>query len=246
MTLTFGRLSIAVSGLVLASAGFLAFLFVTGRWIPNVPDENFSVRGIDVSHHQGTIDWAKIPRDVAFAYIKATEGGDWKDSQFVANWQSSASSSRRRGAYHFFSLRVAGEEQARNFISAVPLDPYALPPAVDLEFEGNSKARPTVKEFQAELSKMIALLQAHYHKEPIIYTTYSFRGHYLQGFPIGRLWIRDIFRKPHGFAERSWLIWQFTAHGRIPGIIGTVDLNVLRGNRHILELLATDLIAGDS
>ncbi|RVB51021.1 GH25 family lysozyme, partial [Mesorhizobium sp. M7A.F.Ca.CA.001.06.1.1] len=42
------------------------------------PDrDKYPLRGIDVSHHQGRIDWPRVAADdVAFAVIKATEGGD--------------------------------------------------------------------------------------------------------------------------------------------------------------------------
>jgi lysozyme len=45
------------------------------------------VRGIDVSHHQGQIDWdALAAHHVAFAYIKATEGETFNDPRFSRNW----------------------------------------------------------------------------------------------------------------------------------------------------------------
>src|SRR5437016_295645 len=39
------------------------------------PKDRYPVRGIDVSHYQGAIEWVKVKRaEISFAYIKATEG----------------------------------------------------------------------------------------------------------------------------------------------------------------------------
>jgi lysozyme len=41
------------------------------------------VQGLDVSHHQGEIRWGEVPKSFSFVYIKATEGGDFKDKKFA-------------------------------------------------------------------------------------------------------------------------------------------------------------------
>ena len=90
--------------------------------------------GVDVSHHQGAIDWDKLAADrVSFAYIKATEGGDWLDTRFAENWRAAKRTSIARGAYHYFSLCTPAETQAEHFIKTLgPLD-NDLPPALDVE-----------------------------------------------------------------------------------------------------------------
>lgn len=48
--------------------------------------------GIDVSAHQDTVDWEAVAGDkIEFAYIKATEGGDFVDDRFRENWVGAAS-----------------------------------------------------------------------------------------------------------------------------------------------------------
>jgi len=57
------------------------------------------VHGVDVSHHQGEIDWQAVAADgVAFAFIKATEGGDFVDPRFAKNWKRSAAAAIPRAA----------------------------------------------------------------------------------------------------------------------------------------------------
>src|SRR5690349_19309677 len=111
-------------------------------WRPS--ERRYPHQGIDVSHHQGHITWAKLPsQGVDFAYIKATEGSDHVDRRFSRNWHAADRAGVHRGAYHFFGLCSSGEAQAANFVRTVPYDASALAPAVDLEFPGNCKRRPS-------------------------------------------------------------------------------------------------------
>src|SRR5688572_25770827 len=104
----------------------------------------FPVQGVDVSHHQGTIDWLRLRQaDLRFAYIKATEGTAFDDPRFVANWHGARAADLVPGAYHFYSLCKSGAEQAAHFLDALASVPRpALPPAVDLEFGGNCANPP--------------------------------------------------------------------------------------------------------
>jgi lysozyme len=97
------------------------------------PDRSrFSNRGIDVSRHQGTIDWRKVVvDDVAFAYLKASEGGDHRDREFVRNLAEATKIGLRVGAYHFFTFCRLAIDQAKNFVDAVPPGATQLPPVVD-------------------------------------------------------------------------------------------------------------------
>src|SRR5690349_1794050 len=83
-------------------------------WRPS--ERRYPYQGIDVSHHQGHIKWAKLPsQGVDFAYIKATEGSDHVDHRFSRNWHAADRAGIHRGAYHFFGLCSSGEAQAANF-----------------------------------------------------------------------------------------------------------------------------------
>jgi lysozyme len=64
--------------------------------------QDYSIRGFDVSHHQGEINWKKIsPMQYQFVYLKATEGGDFKDRNFQENWLKARERGLHVGAYHF-------------------------------------------------------------------------------------------------------------------------------------------------
>ena len=80
------RLALVFILIALPLAAFAGWRAFRG-WEPD-PDR-YPVRGIDVSHHQGAIDWTAVAADdVAFAYLKASEGGDHRDRRFAANWRA--------------------------------------------------------------------------------------------------------------------------------------------------------------
>ena len=58
-------------------------------WVPSwrPPLRDGERYGIDVSAHQGEVDWEAVASDgIGFAYLKATEGGDFVDRRFADNW----------------------------------------------------------------------------------------------------------------------------------------------------------------
>jgi lysozyme len=208
-----------------------------GIWIPNAPSRSqYPVRGIDVAHHQGQIDWSAVRASgIQFAYVKATEGADFTDATFSENWKNSSGAGVVRGAYHFFTLGTSGQLQATHFVATVPADADALPPAIDLEFSGyNKDRRPPPEEFQRELATFWDALVAHYRKVPVVYTAADFQKQYLRFMPVERLWIREIVLRP----DSGWTFWQFSARGRVQGVPGFVDLNAFHSSPQEFAKLA--------
>ena len=216
-----------LTGLLLLALAALGLWTYAGRWHPS--ERHFPRQGIDVSHHQGTIEWPMLPsQGVDFAYIKATEGGDHRDSRFAANWAGARDAGIARGAYHFFTLCRPGRDQAANFIATVPNDPDALPPAVDLEYLGNCGGRPSVRDLHAELATFIRQIEAHYRKPILLYLTEEFDTAYRVSARIPRpLWLRSLVLEPD-FGARPWAIWQASNFRRLRGIEGRIDWNIAR------------------
>jgi lysozyme len=196
--------------------------------------QQYSIRGIDISHYQKDINWNELSKNgLRFVYIKATEGDDFTDFKFEDYALKSNKIGLASGAYHFYSLRVSGISQAENFIRNVDDEKIKLPPAVDLEFGGNSSYRPEHKEFEIELDNFLNRIHDHYKKIPVIYTTYEFYNSYLKNINLKNdynIWIRNIFYKPDKFNGKNWYFWQYNSRGRIKGIKGFVDLNVYNYN----------------
>jgi len=193
------------------------------------------IQGIDVSKYQGRIDWASVrSAGTQFAFIKATEGGSLVDERFAENWQGAKQAGVSRGAYHFMFWCRAADEQAAWFRRTVPNDPDALPPVLDLEWNAQSRTCPRRLprgEALAQIRVMLQEMEAHTGKRPIIYTDITFHRDVLEGeLPEYPHWVRSVAAEPHErYANRPWLMWQYTAKARVPGIQTDVDLNAFHG-----------------
>jgi lysozyme len=228
---------------VLAAFAFGAVLLVgaliaaAGGWW--TPWASRYIQGVDVSWHQGPIDWRALAADdVAFAYIKATEGGDHVDERFTANWNGAGDAGLYRGAYHFFTLCQPGARQAANFIAVVPRAPGALPAALDLEHMGPCREGPTMPDVIAEARVFLDRVEAHYGVRPIIYTTREFHDAHLVELQGERFWIRSIATPP-AYRQQDWVIWQHHNRGHKRGVRGPIDLNAFRGDATALAVFAS-------
>ena len=185
----------------------------------------YDVEGLDVSHHQIRINWKKVDKKYKFIIMKATEGKDFLDSDFLYNWNNARLNGFTVGAYHFFSMLSSGVAQADYYISMVPDLDKALPPVIDLEIPLKYPKNVVLNE----LKDMIEKLEKHYKKKVIIYVTYHTYNAYIKGeFPENKLWIRDIKFIPELAENNRWVIWQVSNRGRVTGIPGFTDKNVLR------------------
>ena len=193
---------------------------------------NYPIHGIDVSRWQGAVDWKRVRASgVSFAFLKATEGGDMTDPMFESYWKGARNAGIRRSAYHFFYFCRPAAEQARWFIRSVPRDHHALPHVLDLEWNPHSptcRLRPDGATVRAEAKRFLDMLEAHYGRRPIIYTTIDFYRDTGIGLLDGtEFWLRSVAGHPsQAYPGADWTFWQYSGTGRVPGIAGPVDLNV--------------------
>lgn len=226
-----------VVGVLLILGGWFCYKLAQNGYVRmNYPSSEEYLHGIDVSHHQQEIDWDVLLSEesdyVQFVYMKSTEGATHVDSLFKENWDATRLRNVPRGAYHYFTFCTSGEEQARNYIDVVPVDSLALPPAVDLEFGGNCKEENRLDNYIDEVKKFITILEAHYNKKVVIYSTRDFYEQYIvNDFLENPIWFRDIIKKPTLEKGRSWLIWQYTNRGKLKGINTPVDINAFDGDK---------------
>jgi lysozyme len=193
--------------------------------------------GVDVSSHQGEVDWERVAGDgIAFTYIKATEGADFVDERFRRNWEGAAAVGLDRGAYHFLTLCRPGVEQAENFLRTVPSDPDALPPVVDLELAGNCSKRPDRAWVERELGAFLEQVESATGQTVVLYVGDDFEGRYHLRDEMDRpIWHRRVLIRPD---VDGWWIWQVHGYASVDGIDGDADLNVMRGDH------PTDVTAG--
>lgn len=193
---------------------------------------NYKVHGIDVSHHQGDIQWNKVKATdkqeypIRFVFMKATEGGDHKDHRFADNFRQAREVGLVRGAYHFYNPNTDPIRQADFFISQVKLEKGDLAPVLDIERKPRNKA-----QLQTDLVKFLNRLEQHYGVKPIIYTSYKYKLNYLDTPELSAypLWIAHYYVDTLRY-EGPWQFWQHTDYGTVPGIEENVDLNVFNGS----------------
>jgi len=196
--------------------------------------------GIDVSHWQGEIDWARVAdRGVRFAFLKATDGHDFVDPTFVANRAGARSNGLAVGAYHFARpdpSKGDAVEEARWFVSHADPGPGTLLPVLDLETSQGLDQRGVTqwaRRWVAEVRRLTGVM-------PLVYTspygwmsrTGDSRALAREGSP---LWIAHWGVQspslPAGeWDGNGWRIWQHTSQGQVAGIAGPVDLDVVQGN----------------
>jgi lysozyme len=173
-------------------------------------------------------------QDIRFVYMKATEGGDFKDNRFADNWREARAAGLAVGAYHFFLPGKSGSEQARNFTDTVPKEADALPPVLDVECAVVPPG-PQREAVRIRIAELLALVEKHYGKRPVIYTTYEAYSTFIKGgFDQYPLWIRSVFFSPDSDAlGRDWLIWQYSSRGLLTGYTGRerfIDMNTFNGD----------------
>lgn len=218
----------------------ILLLWFEGIIIPNaISAKLYPVKGVDVSSYQGKIEWDELQKqDIRFAFIKATEGSNFVDNYFVENWKEAENTTLRIGAYHFFSFDSEGKTQAQNYIQTVPNTKQALPPVIDVEFYGDKDKNPPKRsKVQEELHSMVGMLEKHYGKRVILYTTKEVYELYMKNsFAQCDIWIRDVFTKPTLSDNRNWTFWQYTDRERLEGYSGDekfIDVNVFYGDEEV-------------
>ena len=217
---------LGVIGLLVVSALWAYRQYITTP--PYVDKEKYPVRGIDISRHNGEIDFNKVADSgIDFVIIKASEGISHRDSLFSKNFEGARRAGIKTGAYHFFRFDKEGVGQAVNFLEAVGEKEPDMNLAIDVEAAGNPKNIPveTVKE---RLQSMVEYLNLLGYRV-MIYTNndgyYDYIADVLPGYP---LWICRFKENP---INAEWTLWQYDHHGKVPGITGDVDLNAFCGSK---------------
>ena len=241
------RTSLWTTTAAIAVVAVLGMLTSYGIVWPNrIPAGAYDVRGVDVSHFQGDIDWAELAgHDLDFAWIKATEGSAHVDEQFATNWAGAQQTDLLVGAYHFMSFESSGADQAAHLASQVPATPGTLPPVIDLELYGPFlDDPPEAATVHAILDPLIEGIENHYGTVPLVYTTGAAYALYIADrYPDLPLWIRSVTWKPRLPSDQDWTVWQYSNRDRLSGYDGVeryIDMNVFAGTRDELEALTLD------
>ena len=201
---------------------------------------NYKIHGIDVSHHQGDINWSKVAhpdstKNIDFVFIRATVGTR-SDRKFDEYWRRAKKNRFSVGAYHYYWPNINSTIQANNFISGVTLEKGDLPPVLDIEKLPTIQSRDNLRK---GLKNWIAIVEKHYGVKPIIYTGDNFYmenlwiDSYFRNYP--RLWIANYNNVKSPYS--NWHFWQYSDRIKISGINELVDMNVFAGDSLIFNSL---------
>lgn len=189
------------------------------------------IKGIDVSKHQGVINWTKVKDDgVKFALIRAGythyEGGLTVDEKFKQNIEGAAKAGIDVGVYVYsYDHSAAAAKTAAGKLLEL-IKPYKLtyPVIFDMEYEEFNKTTGKGKlntdictAFLSEIEK------AGYYA--MLYASTDFFKNYLDGTRLAKYdkWVAQY--GPKCTYSGSYGIWQYSSTGRVGGISGNVDMN---------------------
>jgi len=193
--------------------------------------------GIDISSHQGYIDWTKVSsdKDIRFVYIKATEGATYHSPHYAHNLTQARRNGLLVGSYHYLTSTSTIDAQFENF-SKFALKPIQdLIPMLDVEVRGKWSRSQLIDS----VDKFCQLVENHYGVQPMIYSTMGFYNKNLTPhFNKHHLYIgRYSNAEPQINWEGEYTIWQYSETGIIPGIDAYVDLCRYRRGGWLDEIL---------
>lgn len=199
------------------------------------PPISLTYCGIDISHHQHTINWQQVAATgTQFVYIKASEGETFRDTLYEENVSRARAAGVKVGSYLYFHPNVSVKRQFENFRDIVREEYQDLIPMVDVEETSGMNRKIMVKK----LNELLEMMTDYYGQRPIIYTATSFYNSYLQNsvanYPIV---VGGYTRKPVLLDDKDYVVWQFSSHGKVNGINSNVDLDVFNTGYSIKDIL---------
>ena len=209
----------------------------SGGFINYTGGEFEALRGVDVSEHQKEIDWASVASEgVDFAMIRAgyrgySQGGLYEDEYFAGNISGALDNGLEVGVYFFSQAVTPGEavEEAEYVLGLIEGFDVTLPVVFDWENIDGDDARTDDLDGAALTDCAIAFCQrieqAGYQPAVYAYRYLAYFRYELPRLTDYMLWIGAVGDSPDFYYAHD--IWQYSAEGRVRGIDGPVDLNLL-------------------
>ncbi len=185
------------------------------------------LKGIDVSHYQGRVNWNEVANDrrVTFVILKATEGNNFVDNTYQYNFNECKRLGIPVGSYHFYRANVDAEAQFQNMMRNINPQRQDILPVIDVELTNG--VSPAL--FINRLEILCDLVTKAYGQRPIIYTGRNFYSKYFNNphWRQFKFWIAAYTSiQPELPEYREYIMWQYTDKSRVNGIRGDVDMSV--------------------
>jgi GH25 family lysozyme M1 (1,4-beta-N-acetylmuramidase) len=201
------------------------------------------VYGMDVSGHQGDVDWAYWwDQGKRFVWVKATEGTGYTNPYFSQQYNGSYDQGFIRGAYHFATPDTSSGADQANYFSdhggGWSADGRTLPGALDMEYNpyGDTCYGLSPSEMTAWIKDFSDTYHARWSKWPAIYTSTSWWSQCVDGdfSSTNPLWVARYSSSP-GTLPCCWstyTVWQYSSD--------PIDQNVFNGSYERLQAFATN------
>ncbi|MER6911656.1 lysozyme [Streptomyces sp. NPDC000594] len=215
---------------------------------PLPPDSRaVQTEGVDVSSHQGNVDWPALwDSGVKWAYVKATEGTYYRNPYYSQQYSGSYTTGMIRGAYHFATPdTTSGSVQADYFVDhggGWSRDGRTLPGALDIEWNpyGDTCYGRTPTQMVSWIREFLDRYRTRTGRDAVIYTATSWwtqcTGGYAGFGAANPLWLPRYNTSP-GPLPAGWSVhtmWQYTSSGPLVG-----DHNRFNGALERVTALAT-------
>jgi lysozyme len=225
-----------LTGILLSIITSVTVAYAQGINTIQCEDTCTHIHGIDLSHYQGKVFWDAIGDNakMAFVYLKATEGGDHIDRTYEENIRLAHQHGLKVGSYHFFRPKTELQKQLENFKMQCRPGDQDLIPMIDIETNGGLSD----SAFTDSLLTFLQMIEHAYRQKPLLYTGRNFYNKHLAGKVNDyKLMIAMYAAEPPVLIdERDYLIWQYTAKGRIQGINTYVDKSRFMGRHSLREI----------
>ena len=184
-------------------------------------------RGIDVSYHQGVLDWAKLKADgVEFAMLRAGYGQSTVDKQFHRNAQECTRLGIPFGVYWFSYAGTVerAKKEAASCIEAIRPYRLAYPVAWDFEYDSvdylKKQGTTATKTLVSDMGRAFlgAVEDAGYY--PMLYTNRDYLARYFDAELAGKydIWLAQWPTKPNLDNPPMQVgIWQYSSKGSVAG-----------------------------
>lgn len=197
--------------------------------------------GIDVSEHNGVLNWAAIKKaGIKFAIIRDGYGISHVDNQFHANMAGAIAQGIHIGIYHFsYALSAAGAKAEAEYVLRLIeqyKDKIVLPVFFDFEYDTVDYAKKCgvtlgKEAFNAHTVAFCDTIQAAGYRAGVYYNLDYLRN-YVDKDRIGKYaqWYAQYTNKA---STNSWDYWQYSSSYVIPGCSGKFDINIMANSGSI-------------
>lgn len=193
-------------------------------------------KGIDISYHQGTIDWKKVKESgVEFVIIRAGYGKNTMDKKFIKNIVGANTAGLKIGVYWFiYALNEQDAiENAKMCIDTIALykDIIELKVWCDYEYDSdNYSIKNDVeqsKESRTRIVKTFLHTLEQYGYDVGVYANPDYLNNKFLDLSEYPLWLAYYTDEESKAKKYNPIMWQYSSKGSVPGINGNVDMNIL-------------------